>query len=326
MGTQHSLSFTVAMAFRLHQSLVLPDRTWVCRASSQVRQQNGQGRAGKKKNTLQVLQNSPDQLPRMGGSDANAVFLLPRPGELGGWGRVIHLSGSCLTGWMRWLWAGLARSVQPGPPTHAYDPWDSVWGEETGSLRCQQWIRENRFHLSNCSGQKSRVTLPPLLDFPRQQIDPESGLSSHRPHSPWPTPGHCGRGDTQLAVQLSLCSLPAEPGTAAGAMLPHPSHTGALLCSHFQSQTQGPQTGECGPTGSSRAHCQLQACLAAWAPCSPCPRASAQVSLHWGVHTIASCSLQVSGRQGLSLPPSCAVGHTPRRPPCVVFSAVLVSS
>lgn len=312
MWTLHSLSFTVAMALRLHQSLVLPDRTWVCKASSQVRQQNEQGRAGKKKNTLQVLQNSPDQLPRMGGSDANVVFLLPRPGELGGWGRVIHLSGSCLTGWMRWLWAGLARSVQPGPPTHAYDPRDSVRGEETGSLRCQQWIRENRFHLSYCSGQKSRVTLPPLLDFPRQQIDPESGLSSHRPRSPWPTPGHCGRDDPQLAVQLAPCSLPAEPGTAAGAMLPPPSHIGALLCSHFQSQTQGPQTGEGSPTGSSRAHCQLQACLAAWAPCSPCPRASAQVSLHRGVHTLASCFLQVSGAPGaFSASQPCSCPHSP---------------
>ena len=86
MWTQHSLSFTVAMALRLHQSLVLPDRTWVCKASSQVRQQNGQGRAGKKKNTLQVLQNSPDQLPRMGGSDVDVVLLLARPGELRGWG------------------------------------------------------------------------------------------------------------------------------------------------------------------------------------------------------------------------------------------------
>ena len=151
-----------------------------------------------------------------------------------------------------------------------------------------------------------------LLDFPRQQIDPESGLSSHRPRSPWPTPGHCGRDDPQLAVQLAPCSLPAEPGTAAGAMLPPPSHIGALLCSHFQSQTQGPQTGEGSPTGSSRAHCQLQACLAAWAPCSPCPRASAQVSLHRGVHTLASCFLQVSGAPGaFSASQPCSCPHSP---------------
>lgn len=44
-----------------------------------------------RKNTLQVLQNSPDQLPRMGGSRCrNAVFLLPRPGELEGVGRAQH--------------------------------------------------------------------------------------------------------------------------------------------------------------------------------------------------------------------------------------------
>ena len=70
---------------------------------------------------------------------------------------------------------------------------------------------------------------PLFSDFPHQQIDPESGLSSHRPLSPWSTSGHCGRGDAHLAVLHSLCSLPAEPGTAAGAMLSHLSHIGALL-------------------------------------------------------------------------------------------------
>ena len=74
---------------------------------------------------------------------------------------------------------------------------------------------------------------PLFSDSPHQQIGPESGLSSHHPHSLWSTFGHCGRGDAHLAVLLSLCSLSSNPGSAAGAMLSHLSHTGALLCSHF---------------------------------------------------------------------------------------------
>lgn len=149
-----------------------------------------------------------DQLPRMGGSDANAVFLLPRPGELGGgegntpvWVMPHGMDAVALG------WPGSQVSSQ-GPLHMHMTPGTAVWEKRQDLLGCQQWIRENRFHLfSNCSGQKSGNTLPPLSRFPtstnRSRIRPLPPTASD---SPGPLPA------TAAEVTPSwLCSFHSAP-------------------------------------------------------------------------------------------------------------------
>ena len=94
---------------------------------------------------------------------------------------------------------------------------------------------------------------PLSSDLPYLQVHPESDLSSHLPHLCWckcpATPAKVTAMAAHVAVLLSLCPLLSMPGRAAGVALLHLSHTGALFCSHFLSETRGLQTCEDGPTG-----------------------------------------------------------------------------